>query len=38
MAKWLGSDVLASIATKNGQVFALVTYEVSADGKTLTSN
>src|SRR5437899_2491274 len=37
MAKWLGSHVLASIATKNRQVFALVTYEVSADGKTLTS-
>lgn len=36
-AKWVGSHVLASIATKNGQVFALVTYEVSADGKTLTS-
>jgi len=26
-----------SIATKNGQVYALVTYEVSADGRTLTS-
>jgi hypothetical protein len=37
MAKWLGPHVLASIATKNGQVVALVTYEVSADGRTLTS-
>jgi len=37
MAKWLGSHVLASVAMKSGQVLALVTYEVSADGKTLTS-
>ena len=37
MARWVGSHVLASIAEKNGQIVALVTYEVSADGKTLTS-
>jgi hypothetical protein len=37
MAKWLGTRVLASIATRNGQLYALVTYEVSADGNTLTS-
>jgi hypothetical protein len=37
MAKWLGPHVLASIATRNGQVYALVTYQVSADGGTLTS-
>jgi hypothetical protein len=37
MARWVGSRVLASIAEKNSQVVALVTYEVSADGKALTS-
>jgi hypothetical protein len=34
VARWVGSHVLA---TKDGQVVALVTYEVSPDGKTLTS-
>lgn len=37
IARWLGPDVLASIARKDGQTIALVTYEVSADRKTLTS-
>jgi len=37
IAKWLGRYVLASLAMKGGQVLALVTYEVSSDGKTLTS-
>jgi hypothetical protein len=37
VARWLGPDVLASIARKDGQTIALVTYEVSADRKTLTS-
>lgn len=37
VARWVGSHVLASIAKKDDQVIALVTYEVSADGKTLTS-
>jgi hypothetical protein len=37
MAKWLGPHVLASIATRNGQVYVLVTYQVSPDGATLTS-
>lgn len=32
-----GSHVLATIANKDGQLFAMSTYEVSADGKTLTS-
>jgi len=37
MAKWLGPHVLASIATRDGQVYALVTYQLSTDGNTLTS-
>jgi ketosteroid isomerase-like protein len=37
MARWLGPTVLASIAKKDGQVIALVTYQLSTDGKTLTS-
>jgi len=37
VARWVGSYVLASIATKKDQMIALVTYEISADGKTLTS-
>lgn len=37
IARWLGPDVLASIARKDGRTVALVTYEVSADRKTLTS-
>jgi len=37
VAKWLDPHVLASLAKKDGEVIAVVTYEVSADGKTLTS-
>lgn len=37
VAKWLDRLVLASLAKKDGQVVAVVTYEVSADGRTLTS-
>jgi hypothetical protein len=37
MAKWLGPDVLASVARKNGETFVLVIYQVSTDGRTLTS-
>jgi hypothetical protein len=37
MAKWLGPQVLATIAEKDGQVAALVTYQVSPDGRTLTT-
>ena len=37
VARWVGSHVLASIAKRGNQVIALVTYEVSTDGKTLTS-
>jgi hypothetical protein len=36
VARWVGSHVLATIAKKDGRTFGLVTYEVSADGKTLT--
>ncbi len=35
-ARWLGSHVLETIAKKDGQVVGQGTYEVSADGKTLT--
>jgi hypothetical protein len=37
IARWLGRHVLASVAQKSGAPFVLVTYEVSADGRTLTS-
>jgi hypothetical protein len=37
VAKWLDPHVLASLAKKDGNVIAVVTYEVSSDGKTLTS-
>ena len=36
VARWVGSHVLATIAKKDGRTLALVTYEVSADGRTLT--
>jgi hypothetical protein len=35
-ARWVGSHVLATIATKDNRTIALATYEVSADGKTMT--
>jgi hypothetical protein len=35
-ARWLGTHVLATIARKGDQTIALVTYEVSVDGKTMT--
>jgi hypothetical protein len=37
IARFVGSHVLATIANKDGLLFAMVTYEVSADGKVLTS-
>ncbi len=37
VARWVGSHVLAAIAKREGQVYFLVTYQVSADGKMLTS-
>lgn len=37
IARFVGSHVLATIANKDGQLFAMITYEVSTDGKTLTS-
>lgn len=33
VARWVGSHVLAAIATKGGNVVALITYQVSSDGK-----
>jgi hypothetical protein len=35
-ARWLGTHVLATIAKKGNETIALVTYEVSSDGKTMT--
>ncbi|MGH9349545.1 MAG: hypothetical protein ACRD26_20025 [Vicinamibacterales bacterium] len=37
VARWLDPHVLATLAKKDGQVIALVTYEVSADRKTMTA-
>ena len=37
VAKWLHPHVLASLAKRDGEVIAVVTYEVSADGQILTS-
>lgn len=36
VAKWRGSHVLETLATKDGEVVGRGTYEVSADGTTLT--
>ena len=36
-AQWVGPHVLAIVAMKGDTLIALDTYEVSADGKTLTS-
>ena len=36
VAKWQGSHVLETLATKDGEVVGRGTYEVSADGATLT--
>ena len=37
VAKWLDRLVLASLAKKDGQIVAIVTYEISAGGTTLIS-
>jgi hypothetical protein len=37
VANWVGSHVLALITRKGNQKIALITYEVSADGQTLTA-
>ena len=37
VANWIGPHVLAFIAKKGNQNIALITYEVSSDGKTLTA-
>ena len=37
VANWVGPQVLALIARKGNQNIALITYEVSANGQTLTA-
>jgi hypothetical protein len=37
VANWVGSHVLALITKKGNQNLALITYEVSSDGQTLTA-
>lgn len=37
VANWVGPHVLALIARKGNQNIALITYDVSADGRTLTA-
>jgi hypothetical protein len=37
VANWVGSRVLALITKKGNQNLALITYEVSTDGRTLTA-
>ena len=37
VANWVGPQVLALIARKGNQNIALITYEISSDGQTLTA-
>ncbi len=37
LGKWIGPRLLETRAKKDGQEIALATYEISADGKTLTA-
>ena len=37
VANWVGSHVLALITKKGNQNLALITYQVSTDGRTLTA-
>jgi hypothetical protein len=37
VANWVGSHVLAIISNKGNQNLALITYQVSSDGQTLTA-
>jgi len=37
VSKWVGSNVLETLAKKEGKVVGQSTYEVSSDGKTLTA-
>ena len=37
VARWLGPAVLATTAYKEGRLLGLITYEISADGRMLTS-
>jgi hypothetical protein len=37
VVRWIGSNVLETVGKKDGQVVGRGTYEVSADGKTLTA-
>lgn len=37
VANWIGRQVFALITTKGGEIVALITYQVSGDGQTLTA-
>jgi len=37
VSKWMGSNVMETVAKKDGRVLGQSTYEVSSDGKTLTA-
>jgi len=37
VVRWVGSNVLETVGKKDGQIVGRGTYEVSADGKTLTA-
>ena len=37
VANWVGSNVLALITKKGNENIALITYQVSTDGQTLTA-
>ncbi|SRR6266571_534213 len=37
VSKWMGSNVMETVAKKDGKVVGQSTYEVSSDGKTLTA-
>lgn len=37
VANWVGPQVFAVITKKGGQIVALITYQVSSDGQTLTA-
>jgi hypothetical protein len=36
VSRWVGPKVLATTAYKDGKLIGLITYELSADGKTMT--
>jgi hypothetical protein len=37
VANWIGPQVFALITKKGGEIIALITYQVSSDGQTLTA-